>query len=262
VVGIDRATEVVVVAADARSIQSNELTAHVAGLAVERHMRAGQGELCLVVLESGSDPGRGRVTERAVVRKTGRKVIRRRCLGEIIQVAAHACGVEPGELSSDVTGFATDRDVGSGQRERVRCMTLEESTLPSAHGMTILAVGWETQREVVNGSRFVFGRMTRDTQSADAGERSGRGTGMTRFTAFGSMRTLKRKPIEMCLDRFNGKLPVQFRVAVLARRAELPAVNVGMAVRATGLDFGEESLRMAARAFGVCMAADKWPSRL
>ena len=53
------------------------------------------------------------------------------------------------------------------------------------------------------------------------------------------VRAEKRKAVEVILNGLRGNLPAEHRVAARAIRAELAAVNVGVAIRAVFADVGK-----------------------
>ena len=62
------------------------------------------------------------------------------------------------------------------------------------------------------------------------------------------VRAEQRKPVEVLLNRLDRHLPAENRVALRAVRAELSAVNVGVAIGAVLANIGENRLGVASRA--------------
>lgn len=70
------------------------------------------------------------------------------------------------------------------------------------------------------------------------------------------MRTRQGEAVVVLLNLCNGNLPATYRMALFAVGAELPAMNVGMAVMATLAHIGEHRLDVALRAgYGLMHAA-------
>jgi len=86
---------------------------------------------------------------------------------------------------------------------------------------------------------------------------SDRGVFMALPTFHYSVRTKQRKAIEMLLNRLDRYLPAEDRVALGAVRAELSAVNVGVAIGAVLTNIGENWFGMASGAGYLFMHAAK-----
>jgi len=71
---------------------------------------------------------------------------------------------------------------------------------------------------------------------------------VARVAVHGRVRSGKREAIVMLLDLIHRYLPASHRVALLAVRSQLPAVNVGMAILAALPDIRKHRLHMALHA--------------
>lgn len=128
-------------------------------------VRAGQSECRLrVVIEGGAGPVRGRMTRLAVLRKSGRHVIR--ILGRLIflQMAGGARGSEALVHAARMTLRAGCRDVRSGQSECRLRVVIERGARPVCSRVTRLAVLRESGGGVVwIRGRLIFLQMARRT---------------------------------------------------------------------------------------------------
>ena len=72
-----------------------------------------------------------------------------------------------------------------------------------------------------------------------------RGAFMTGFALDCGVSADQRETILMLFDRLKRYLPTEHRVALGAVRAEFPAVNIGVTIRAVSADVGEDGLHVA-----------------
>ena len=72
------------------------------------------------------------------------------------------------------------------------------------------------------------------------------------------VRSKQRKPVLVFLDLVDGHLPAGNRVTLRAIGAELPQVNVCMAIRAILPDIGENRLRMAFNTSNFFVLSTQW----
>ena len=85
---------------------------------------------------------------------------------------------------------------------------------------------------------------------------------MAREAILQGMGAQQRKTVLVLLHGLQRDLPAFYRVALLALRAELPAVDVGMAVRALRAHVGEHQARMTQAALHGFVHAAQWITRL
>jgi len=117
VVGILGAVEIFQMATDAVGGRALVLSAHVAGRALQRGMGAGERKAGAVVIETGRNPRCRVVAYLALLRESGRSVVRVIGVLEILQVAGHAQGAEIRKLTARVAGLALQRGVPTRERE-------------------------------------------------------------------------------------------------------------------------------------------------
>src|SRR5450631_2299688 len=76
---------------------------------------------------------------------------------------------------------------------------------------------------------------------------------MARVAGYCRVRAKQRKSIEVVLHGVDGDLPSPHRMTVLARSSKLPAMNIGVAIRALLADLREHGVHMAQAASYVGM---------
>ena len=149
-----RVVEISLVTADARHGGQVVVVVDVAiGAFARRYgMAAGEKESGGGVVELRIQPVVGGVAGVALSRELGRHVVGIDGRGEVRLVAGEALrrhGLEPTVGATLVTSIAVDSGVSSGQRETiVVILDVLVGDLPSAHGMTLFAIG--TQLAAVN----------------------------------------------------------------------------------------------------------------
>ena len=90
------------------------------------------------MVESGGLPGRRRVTDLALLRNSGRHVVRIRCALEIPQMTRHTCGRGDIEIAVSVALIALQLRMSTGEGETYR-IVIEVGRLPGRGRMAILA---------------------------------------------------------------------------------------------------------------------------
>jgi hypothetical protein len=90
-----------------------------------------------------------------------------------------------------------------------------------------------------------------DAIGAQPGEDRGGRAAMAGFAVHCRVRAQQRKAVEVVPNRLYGNVPAANRMALLAVGAELPPVNVGVAVRASRTDVREHQLGMALHALDL-----------
>jgi len=84
---------------------------------------------------------------------------------------------------------------------------------------------------------------------------------VTFLTFHYSVRAEQRKAVEVLLNRLCGHLPAEHRMALRAVRAELTAVNIGVAIGAVFSDVREDGLGVTTRAGNFFVHAAQWVPR-
>ena len=90
--------------------------------------------------------------------------------------------------------------------------------------------------------------MAGDAFGPQAGELADRRAGMAGAAFHSGVRADEREPVLMVLDRLDGDVPPLDRVALLALRSELAAVQIGVAIRALCPHVAEHQLDVAGHA--------------
>ena len=116
-VGIGRALEVLQVTRDAGGVGQVVVPVDVALRALQGHVRSGQGEARLGVIEGGIRPRCGSVASLAGLRHARLYVIRVVRSLIILEVARHTGGISQVVVPVDVTLRALSSHVRSGKRE-------------------------------------------------------------------------------------------------------------------------------------------------
>ena len=89
--------------------------------------------------------------------------------------------------------------------------------------------------------------MACDTFRGQPNKQSGGGTLVTGLAGRSGMGALKRKPVQMLIDRIESDQPALRRVAVAAFGTKLPAVNVSVTIRTLCPYVAEDRARMTNR---------------
>ena len=216
-------------------------------LAINGGVAAGQREARRrVVIERRSRPIRCRVAAFASGREAGLGVIRVRRPVEILRMATEALRRQTLEQAADVTLRAICLNVGAGQGEARQRIMIETCVLPLIDRVARLALERYACRRVVEApSACIVLLMAGDAFRAEPCVGSGRGPWVTRCALHRRMRAHQREAIAMLADLANGLLPTLHRVAVLATRAKLIAMDIGVAVRALDADILEHQASVA-----------------
>lgn len=148
VVGIVGVLEILQMAGNAGSAEISELSTHVAGLALQRGMGAGQGEAGEGVVELGIRPGSRAVADGAVGGEAGGGMIGTGCFLEISHMARRAGGRHRRVAAVHVALSAGYLHVRSGQRP-ARHRMIEVHVHPRAGVVAGSAAGGKSRRDVV-----------------------------------------------------------------------------------------------------------------
>ena len=159
-------------------------------VATHASVRAGERESELVVVEVGSHPVDRRVADAAILRETGRGMVRIRRLVEIDKVTGNALRAQCGELAVAVTLAATGRGVRSGERE-FRLAVIEFGSQPLRRVVAEATILGETGGGVVRILRFIeINKMTGNALRAQRGELA---AAVALVAGGGSVRARERK---------------------------------------------------------------------
>lgn len=147
VVRVFRALVILQVAARAIGTDCRVVTTDMTRRAVHLHVRSGERELRLIVVERRRLPRYRGVASLARCRNASRRVIR--ILGAVVVfgVAAEAVGARALELASDMARGAFQRRVRTRQRKARQLQMIERCREPRVHaGMAGPAIGTESCR--------------------------------------------------------------------------------------------------------------------
>ena len=231
--------------------------AHMAGGALHAHMRARQLELRqgAVVELRALPPGRA-VATRAVPGKARLDVVDAGRGGEVLGVATEAVRGEAGIAPARMAGAAFQAGVRAFELEVGELVVVELPDLPAVESVALAAIEREAGRLVIDGARLLIVlQVAGGTFRAQAGELRGGGSLVAGIALRHRVRTQQRKTILMRTDRVHPDAPALHRVALVAARPKLPAVNIGVAVRALCAGVGEDQLRVTQPALHVLMQA-------
>ncbi len=234
VIGIRRSLEILHVARNTIRGCAGKLAVHVALGTGDSHVGSGQRELreCIVVERRGL-PGRGRVATLARLRESGLYMVRIRCLLEIGEMTSNARRGRSGEFPSDVASIAIQRNVGSGQRESGKFQVVELGVKPGVDAVALFASGGKAGGHVTwtRGRLILLGMAGIALRSQALKLSGGRA-----FMAGGAIQCCvgshQGKAVLVLVDLLGGNLPALYAVALLATGAELPLVDIGMAIGA------------------------------
>ena len=168
----------------------------------------------------------------------------------VLQVASDASRARETEIVVDMTVGALPRwhRVPAGERKSNRGV-IEGRVQPIVGSMAIVTGCGESSARVIGiGGRLEVGSVAGITLSLHRLKLACRRTLMTGVAVYGSMRSGQRKAVVVLLDLHDRNLPAAYGMALLAVRAKLSAVNVGMAVLAPLSYIGEHRLDVALRA--------------
>lgn len=160
-------------------------------------------------------------------------------------MATDAVGGGPLESSADVTGDAVQSGVHTGERETRKPCVIERRAEPGVHGVALLASRRQSRRAVIQDGRLQKGLgVAGDALCRETLELAGRCALVAGVTGNRRVCADQGESILVIAHRLQGDLPPLHRVALLALRAELAAVNVGVTVRAFGSDVREHEADM------------------
>ena len=218
-------------------------------------MRARQREGRIVVVERGRNPGRRRVAGLALRGDAGLRVIRAGRSVEIARVATEAIRRRSCESSVDVARCAIERHVRSRKREAGDFQVIEFRAKPGIGRVAGLA--FCAKRRMVRHCFLQIRRVAGNTLGGKSGELAGR-SALVAIDAFQRSVCAKQwKPIYVLLNLLRVKTPGLHGVALLTIRPELPAMNVGVAIRATSARVRKHKTRMAFAAVHILVHSEQ-----
>lgn len=231
VVRVRRLVEVVHMAGITISRRARILASHVARRTGYGRMRTCQRELRRVVVELPVRPCDGAMACLARRGEPGLRVRRIVRAAVVFCMTAVTIGRRPFVLVADVAGDALERGMGPGQGEselRVVHLRAEESI----HRVAFLAVRGEARGNVVRLGALVVLRVARHAVGGQSNILAGCRALVTGLTVQCGMRTQQREAVAVLLDRLDAYAPTVDGVTLLAIRAELAPMDIGVAIRA------------------------------
>jgi hypothetical protein len=131
---------------------------------------------------------------------------------------------------------------------------VEPCAQPGIDGVALFTLNRKCQRRVIGSCRLLIGfLMARIALDGEAFKLSD-GLALVTVDAIQScVSSDQRKAILMLADRLENDAPSLYSVALLTSRSHLPAMKVGMAVRAVNSRVGENHFRVALSAGDVLM---------
>jgi len=251
VIGIRCPLEILQVARHAGRARQVVIPVHVAiGTLPWRHrVLPRQGEVHRAVIERRRRPSRRAVALVASRREIRRHVARIGRLLEVRQVAAHARRSRQIVVIAHVAIRTLTRRHGVHPRQREpRRVVIELRVQPVIRGVARVAGHSELAGCVIRVIRVqVIGLVTRITLRRHRLELAGGAVLVTRIAIHRRMRSGERETVIVILDLLHRDLPAANRVALFAIRAQLPAMDVGVAVLAALPHTGEDRLDVALR---------------
>jgi len=215
-----------------------------------RHVRAGQWESRLRVIEVRRRPGHGRMARLAGLRESLLRVVRIFRVLEILKMAAHASGHGQVVVVVDVAVCARSRRHAMAARQNESSQrVIELRVQPVVRRVTGFASGRKLTRDVVRILRSLeFFLVTAVAGRRHRGVIAERAILVAVIAGRRRMGTGQREAIHVLIDLLYRHLPAANRVAGLAIRPHLALVDIRVAVGALVADIAEHHLGMAGRA--------------
>jgi len=280
VAGIGGALEIALMTSDTRRVRQLEVVIDVAGSAGHAHVRPGQRKPGEVVVKGGVGPGCGRMARLAIRGKATEHVIGIRSALEIRHVtggASGTCGRQI-EVVIHMAGSAGHAHVRAGQRKSRGAM-VKVGHQPGIDPVAGLAIGGKAGRHVIRRQRVLeIPHVAGIALRRKPGELSAGPVLMAPDAIHRGMGADEREAIFVSAYRLQRHIPADHAVALLATGAKLPAMNIGVTVRAPRAYVAEYQLGMALGAIhlgvhaaqgiaGLVMVelrnrADRFPARL
>lgn len=210
------------------------------------------------MIERRRNPGGGRVAVLASLRHSHRGVVGIVRLLIIRHVASRAIRRSSLESPADVTGRALQGGMHPGQSEARELQVIELHIEPRHHVVTFLAGGREPRADVARPGRLleVLG-----VAGVALGRHGGEITQSAIFVAGVAvdrrMRPDQREAVVVVLNGLDGNVPASDGMALLAARAHLAAMDIGVAFGALRSHIGKHRLDMALRAHDALVHSAK-----
>lgn len=177
----------------------------------------------------------------AIVRKSRGNVIGVRGFREVGEVAGGAVGGNALEAITRVAHITSQSLVRAGEREIRIAGVIKARDLPAVRCVTCFTRRWKSRGNVIEDTVLLkIARMTTDALSAEPDVLPDRRAHVTGIACQRRMGPQKRETVPVILKGPGIHAPAEHRVAAFALRSELAAVEIGMAIRATGPGLGKD----------------------
>jgi len=234
-----------------------EIPVLVALIALQIGVSPGQWKSNRVVVERRRRPRRSRVALLTGLGYPQRHVVRIACLLVIGEVAPYAGRRSSLVLPADMARRALQRRVHAGQRESGAREVIELRAQPGVHRVALLALDWESRRRsrMARGVGLLVRRLMAGVAAdIESLELAHRGALMAIGAVQARVSSSQGKPVFVVRCQLECHVPALHRVTLFAR-PHLAAMNVRVAVAATGPRVREHRLGMALRAGNVLVHA-------
>jgi len=229
--------------------------AHMARRALHADVGAGQLELRQsAVVELRALPAGRTVATRAIPGEARLDVVDARRGGEVPGVAPETVRGDAGIASAGMAGAAFQAGVRAIDLEMGELGVIEFPQAPTVQSVALAAIEREAGCLVVDGARLlIILQVAGGTLSVQAGILRAGGALVAGIALRHRMRAEQREPILMRTDGVHAHAPARHRMALVAARPKLPAVDIGVAIRALRAGVGENQLRVTQPALNVLM---------
>lgn len=240
-IGIGGVLEIGEMTAPAGRGRTRELIVGVAGGTLQGDVCAGQRKRRGVVIKRRALPAHKAMAKQAIVRKTRGDVVGTLGGVEVVDMAAIAIHRRSGVAAAHVALRALERGVRTYQREVREGRMIEFCALPAVEAMAARAVCRQIGSQVRRRRRLlIVGQVAAHALGTQPVENAHRRLAMAGVARNRRVRAKQREPIEVVLHVVHPNAPPPHGVAILARGAELAAMNVGMTIRALLADLRED----------------------
>lgn len=244
----------------ARGRRAGKASAHVTEIALLPDMSAGESKAgpCFMI-EGGALPLESVVARRAVARKSGLGVVGVPGGRELDGMAGEAVGWSSGEAAPNMAGAAIQPAVCAGEGEAGHRRVIEPGPFPGIHGVALVTLHGEGSRRVRRRRSLpVVLHVAGETLRAEPNKNASAGALVAILTGRGGVAAGEGEAVEVFTSLTDGAFEALHGVALLAIRAELLPVNVGMAGGAFAADAGEYAVDVAGTAgHGLMSAAQR-----
>jgi hypothetical protein len=168
------------------------------------------------------------------------------CRSEILHVAFVATDRSTGETAAGMAIRAGQPGMSADQSEVGKPRVIEARALPVVYSMARFALERQVRGHMVQRLRLlIVVQVTAGAISAETDVDTRRRPTMARVAGDGGVRAKQREPVQVALHIVHRDAPAAYRVAVLAGSTKLPAVDVGVTIRAKLPDLRENLADMA-----------------